>query len=256
MSRGTGPRILTTLAVLTMVASFIGFIVTLMLNLFVFDEFDAYGEVPIPGSSSVHLPQGEVTISFHTIVIGGTNGGGLPVPQLSIDMVPPEGVPNPTLTEDFGSTTTVNNDARVSVWVAQIPAEGTYDITTDGNVGAFLNPTLAFGHGSPYWYLPFMCGAILVVAIIVLVMARVWAARVRRRPVPSLGYQTPPQAFGMPNYGAPVAYVPPVQPPQSFTPTEDGIRLQQLNTLARLRDSGALTEDEFQAEKKRVLDGS
>ena len=60
----------------------------------------------------------------------------------------------------------------------------------------------------------------------------------------------------MPNYGASVGYVPPVQPSPSFTPTEDGIRLQQLNTLARLRDSGALTEDEFQAEKKRVLDGS
>jgi hypothetical protein len=38
-------------------------------------------------------------------------------------------------------------------------------------------------------------------------------------------------------------------------PTDQGVRLEQLNTLARLRDSGALTEDEFEAEKKRVLDG-
>jgi hypothetical protein len=29
-----------------------------------------------------------------------------------------------------------------------------------------------------------------------------------------------------------------------------------LNSLARLRDSGALTEEEFQAEKKRLLDAS
>jgi hypothetical protein len=44
--------------------------------------------------------------------------------------------------------------------------------------------------------------------------------------------------------------------PDSFTPSDEGIRVQQLNTLAQLRDSGALTEDEFQAEKKRLLDGS
>ena len=181
MSRGSGPRILTAITVVTMMASFIGFIVTLMLNLFVFDDFDAYGEVPIPGSGSVHLPEGEVIVSFHTVVIGGTGGGGLPVPRLSIDTVPPDGVPNPTLTEDIGSTTTVNNDARIRVWVAQIPAEGMYDITTEGNVGAFLNPTLAFGHRSPHGGLPIICAAVFGLAVVGLVIARVWASRVRRR---------------------------------------------------------------------------
>ena len=57
---------MTTVAVLTMVVSAIGFIVTLILNAFVFDEYDAYGEVPIPGSSSLQLPAGDVTVSFHT----------------------------------------------------------------------------------------------------------------------------------------------------------------------------------------------
>ncbi|MCW2561135.1 MAG: hypothetical protein JWP55_5099 [Mycobacterium sp.] len=51
-------------------------------------------------------------------------------------------------------------------------------------------------------------------------------------------------------------------PPATFTqsadpyvPTDQGIRIQQLNTLAQLRDSGALTEAEYEAEKRRVLDG-
>jgi hypothetical protein len=45
------------------------------------------------------------------------------------------------------------------------------------------------------------------------------------------------------------------QPAATFTPSDEGIRVQTLNTLARLRDSGVLTEEEYEAEKKRVLDG-
>jgi hypothetical protein len=33
------------------------------------------------------------------------------------------------------------------------------------------------------------------------------------------------------------------------------VRLEQLKTIAALRDSGALTEAEFNAEKRRILDG-
>ncbi len=95
-----------------MVVAVIGFIVTLVLNAFVLDDYDAYGEVPIPGSASLHLPAGEVTISLHTVIIGGPNGGGLPVPPLGVTIDPPSGVAQPAVTENFGSTTTVNNDAH------------------------------------------------------------------------------------------------------------------------------------------------
>jgi hypothetical protein len=238
-----------------MVIAGIGFVVSLILNAFVFDEYDAYGEVPIPGSSSLHLPAGDVTVTFHTIVIGGTNGG-LPVPALKYRIGAPEGVAEPQLTEDYGTTTTVNNDARIRIGVLHVPVEGTYDVNLDGNVSAYLNPTLAFGHGSSYGKLPWIFAAIFGVAVVDLVIARVWAARVARRPVPVPGYPTSPPAFGVPTWDASPAYVPPVRPLASYTPTEDGIRVEQLNTLARLRDSGALTEDEFQAEKRRILDGS
>lgn len=217
-----------------MLVSAIGFVVALILNAFVFDEYDAYGEVPIPGSSSLVLPEGEVLITFHTVVIGGTSGSGLPVPQMSINIVPPEGVPDPVLTEDIGGTTTVNNDARVRVWVAQVPAAGTYDITTDGNVSAFLDPRLAFGHSSNHGYLPVVFAVVFGIAVLDLVIARLWAGRVRSSHGP------PPN---------------PEQPISSYIPTDQGIRIEQLNTIARLRESGALTEDEFDAEKKRILEG-
>ena len=39
------------------------------------------------------------------------------------------------------------------------------------------------------------------------------------------------------------------------TPTDEGTKIEQLKTLAALRDSGALTEAEFEAEKHSILDG-
>lgn len=249
MKSSTWPRILTAVAVFTMVAAGIAFVVSLILNAFVFDEYDAYGEVPIPGSSSLQLPQGDVTVTFHTVLIGG-GGSGLPVPPLKYRMTGPGGV-DVQLTEDYGSTTTVNNDARVRIGYLHLSTEGTYDIQLDGNVGAYLNPTLAFGHGSSYGKLPWILAAIFGFALVDLIVVRIWAAaRGRRRE------QITPAWNGDGYVPPPIHAVPTVthQPQASYTPSDQGIRIEQLNTLARLRDSGALTEDEYSAEKKRVLD--
>ena len=53
------------------------------LNDTVWDKYDAYGEVPIPGTRTLHLPQGDVKVSFHTEIAGTMEGGGLPIPRLS-----------------------------------------------------------------------------------------------------------------------------------------------------------------------------
>lgn len=264
MSRRTAPRALTIVAVATMVVSVIGFVTALILNAFVFDEYDAYGEVPIPGSTRLHLPAGDVTVTFHTVLIGSTSGNGLPVPPLKYRIVSPVGLAEPQLTEDYGSTTTVNNDARIRIGYLHVPAEGAYDITTDGNVSAFLDPRLAFGHGSSHGNLPFVFAALFGLAIVDLIIARLWAARVRRSEAVA-GFQPPQAGFAAAptwssgDYVPPAAYPPPppmsTQPADPYVPTDQGIRIEQLNTLARLRDSGALTESEYQAEKKRVLDG-
>lgn len=168
-------------AVVTMVMSVVGFIVALVLNVFFLDDYNAYGEVPVPGSSSLQLPRGEVTVSLHTVVIGGPNGGGLPVPPLGVTISPPDGVAQPTMMENIGSTTTVNNDAHVRVWVAQIPADGTYNITTGGQVNGFIQPRLAFGHSSSYGFWIWLCVAVFVVGLVISMMSGWWLARTRRR---------------------------------------------------------------------------
>jgi Short C-terminal domain len=227
-----------------------GFIVTLVLNAFFLDDYDAYGEVPVPGSASLHLPAGQVAISLHTVIIGGPNGGGLPVPPLGVTIDPPSGVAQPTVTENFGSTTTVNNDAHVRVWVAQIPSEGNYNITTDGKVNGYIDPRLAFGHGSSIGFLVWVFVGLFVVGLIGSIMASRWLGRVRRNAAPGAG-------AGTLGYEFPVA--PPIATPTVNTivhePSGEGVRLERLKTIAALRDSGALTDAEFEAEKRRILDG-
>lgn len=210
-------RIVIVVSSVVLVLSLIGFIATMILNAFVFDDYDAYGEVPIPGSGQVHLPAGEVTVSFHTLVIGSPSGGGLPVPQLGFDIDPPDGVAEPAVTEDYGGTTTVNNDAHRRVWVMQVPAEGDYTITTDGQTGGFINPRLAFGHANQHGNLVWVFVASFVVALLSLIGTLLWWPRKRR----------------------------PVVPPYL---------VEQLNHLTALRDSGALTPAEFEAEKRRILE--
>ena len=48
-----------------------GLVASIMLDLFN-DDYKAYGEVPIPGSSRLHLPAGDVVVSFHAVMPGLT----------------------------------------------------------------------------------------------------------------------------------------------------------------------------------------
>src|ERR1700748_3002303 len=96
MSSEAPAKLTRTLAIWMMVIAVPGFIVTLVLSAFFRDDYGAYGEVPVPGSASLHLPAGEVTVSLHTVIIGGANGGGLPVPPLGVTIDPPSGGGRPT----------------------------------------------------------------------------------------------------------------------------------------------------------------
>ena len=233
----TVSRILTISGILMMIVGGAGFIIVMILNAFVLDEFDAYGEVPIPGSGQVQLPAGQAQISFHTSVTGSPSSG-FPLPALKLSIIPPEGVADPVLTENHGTLTTINSDTHIRVWTAEIPAAGTYQIRTEGQVNGYINPSIAFGHESSYDYLHWVFLGVLGLGLLDLI-----AGLILRRQRPS--HQ--PLAF---------AADPPLEqftPTQRYTPTDQGVRLEQLKTIAALRDSGALTQDEFDAEKRRIL---
>ncbi|OBJ28627.1 SHOCT domain-containing protein [Mycolicibacter heraklionensis] len=214
----------------------IGFVVALILNVFVLDRYDAYGEVPIPGSGRVHLPAGEVTVNLHTRVISSPTGGGLPVPPISVTVTPPDGVPDPEFQESVGMTTTVNNDARRRLWRIYVAEAGDYQIATDGQVGAYIAPRLAFGKPAGQSTLLWVFPVIFVLGLVDLIAGRLLAARRRRPTVETVGT------------GTELSH-------DRFVPEGEGIRLEQLKTITALRDSGALTEQEFAEEKRRILRG-
>lgn len=193
------------------------------------DKYGSYGELSIPGSGDVHLPAGEVMISFH---VSGYGGRGLTLPKLSFDITPPSGVPDPTVTEDFGPTVSVNDDAHRRVWFMQVPVEADYRVITDGQVGGFVDPRLAFGQTravqGPLW----LFTALSMISVD-LGIAAWW--------------------FGRRSAKASSGEPPTVNDP--YTLNDEGVRLEQLKTISSLRDSGALTEKEFQEEKRRILEG-
>jgi hypothetical protein len=243
MRKRVAPRIAMFSAVVALVVGGVGLIAMLILNAFVLDEYDAYGEVPVPGSTSLHLPAGEMTVSFHTMVTGSPSSG-FPIPDLKFSITAQQGGAKPEVTESVGGTTTVNSDTHVQVWLVQVPQDGTYDIVTDGNVNGYISPRLAFGHGSSYGWLTWLFGGILALGAVELVMALFWSARSAKAARPLL----PDEAVHLdePAFSSSSA--------SGFTPTDQGVRLEQLRQLAALRDSGALTEAEFENEKRRILD--
>lgn len=208
-----------------MVVGAVGFVVALVLHVFVLDRYNAYGEVPIPGTGTIALPAGEVTVSLHTRVISSPSGGGLPVPPLSLRLEPPAGMADPEFTESIGSTTTVNNDARRRLWRMRVAAAGDYQISTDGQVGGFIAPRLAFGAPSAYGSLVWVFPVVFGIGIVGLIAARRWPVRGRS--------------------AAPAG--------EEFVPDGEGVRIEQLKTITALRDCGALTQAEFDAEKRRIL---
>lgn len=242
-SRRSAPRVVIVTSIGALVIGAVGLFAMVFLNAFVLDDYDAYGEVPIPGTASLELPQGEVTVSLHAMVTGA--GAGLPVPPLRLHVSAPDGAADPVVVESIGGTTTVNNDSRVRVWIMQIAGAGTYEISVDGQVQGYINPRLAFGHGSEYGELPWMFGALMALGGIALTVGMVWSAREgkRARPIPAVGLEPTASPY------------PPAMSSQAvgYQPTDQAIRLEQLKTIAALRDTGALTEAEFDAEKRRIL---
>ena len=253
MSSRRLPKISLALSIVAMVVGVIGFIVMPMLNAFVLDKFDAYGDVPIPGSASLHLPGGKLSVSFHTDVISGPRGNGLPVPKLGMDIEPPPGVSDPAVTESFGGSVTINNDSHRRVWFVQVPADGMYKITTEGQVNGFINPSLAFGRESSFGWSVWPFVGLFAVGLAALIGSTLWLARARRvtRPLTSAEQAIPLYAPTDPE----VSVAAPEQSLASHAPTDEAVKLQQLKTLASLRESGALTKAEFETEKRRILEG-
>ncbi|WP_135455967.1 SHOCT domain-containing protein [Mycobacterium sp. DL99] len=254
MSNGrSAPRTAIIVSVVALAVGVLGVIVSVMVNAFVIADDDAYGEVPIPGTASLELPAGDVDISYRatTLTVGGK---GVHVPPIQLGITPPAGVAYPRITDSMSSSSKTNREVTVRVFTAHIEQAGTYRIDAKASVFESQNPRLAFGHSSPYYWVmwPFIGVALLGGAA--LAASIVWSMRSGKRT-----YPVAPEGFGAPAGWPPLdqpaqgtpTYAPTYAQPE--VPTDQAVRLEQLKTIAALRDTGALTEAEFDAEKRRIL---
>jgi hypothetical protein len=210
-------------------------------------DYDKYGRVSIPGSGTVTLPQGEVDIVFEVHFATNGSGGALTVPALRFDLVPPDGVADPSVKEDFGSSVSVNNVGHIRVWRMQVPTAGKYAVTSDGDVGGYIDPQLTFGTGSPVPIWPIIASSALFWVGLALVLIggagrrRGFApARPARVTVPAPGAAAVP-------YGSPSSIE-----PSASTPEQEIARLAELQKLTDLHTSGTLSDAEYAAAKGRL----
>lgn len=218
MSERTRKRLAVGWAVL-FVVSLVGLFGFMLSEVFLHDPFDAYGEVPIPASRTLHLPAGDVKVSFHTATVGTIEGGELATPpDLEVTISPPSGVATPQMTRNVGGTVANNQDAHIGVGVVHIRSAGDYTIKTDGKTNAFLSPRVSFGRDTLNLdFLPWLSAGLLAVSLVGWIWSRPRESR------PAAGAKATP--------------------------------LEELSRIAALRDSGALSDEEYEEEKRRLLDG-
>ena len=124
----------------------IALIVVWFLSWTLLSHSDKYGRVNIPGETVLHLPAGEVQVSFRTLLATNGGNGALNLPPLSLGIHPAGGAgEDPAVKEDIGATKSVNGDAHARVWTVQVGSEGDYRVVADGQVGGYINPQLTFG---------------------------------------------------------------------------------------------------------------
>ena len=155
---------------------------------------DPYGEVPIPGSATVHLPAGEVDVTLRT----AGPAGDVSVPPLSIRISGPGGTTQPEVIESprWKHADTKGN-MLVRVWVVRIAQEADYHIEVEGEVYRPYQPPLTFGRnmwnealetlvilGGLLWFLPILTAlvvcAVMGPLILVLKLRELCATHSRR----------------------------------------------------------------------------
>ncbi|MDT5016928.1 MAG: hypothetical protein QOD39_3088, partial [Mycobacterium sp.] len=126
-----------------------------------------------------------------------------------------------------------------------------------GDVNGYISPSLAVGRDDSRGGLVWVFVGLFVFGVLALLTTVMWSAFTGKKARPLepdelLNVDAAPWSGGL---SAVPVQAPIATPVGGYTPNDQGVRLEQLKQLAALRDSGALTEDEFEAEKRRILNG-
>lgn len=215
----------------------------------VWGEDNQSGRVEIPGTKVLHLPGGSTDVSVAVALPGrGNETPDLPLPaNLSLTLAPVGGAGGATITKDLGSSSNANDnqvDTQRRVWRVKVPSDGDYRVTARGNfLGVGVNPQLWFGHGPP---IPGTLVPVIAV-LIVLVGGAVWFVvlpRVRGRGRDQGADEAEAHGSAVTHHAA---------PPATPLPDAEADSLERLERVAALHERGELTDDEFSAEKAKII---
>jgi hypothetical protein len=211
----------------------------------VWGEPNDNGRVDVPGTKVLHLPSGTVDASVALFIPGkGNETVDVPLPKdLSLTVVPVSGGDPATITRDLGTSGNANDNTANSqrrVWHVKIPSDGDYRVTTHGSfLGIGINAQIWFGHGPPLpgVYVPFVAMGIVILGGLIWLLFR------------TLRGGGPGRAREPKTAPAWEADEPRPAHHQSGPPSSVG----DLERLAALHERGELTDDEFFAEKAKII---
>ncbi len=134
-----------------LLAALIGTIIVGVANSNLFwGEANQYGRVPIPGKKVLQLPSGDVQVNVAAALPGrGNQTPEMPLPKLTLAVIPTEGESEPTVSNDLGYSTNANDeyvDTQRRVWKVHLPESGAYLAIVKGDfTGYGVNAQVWFG---------------------------------------------------------------------------------------------------------------
>jgi hypothetical protein len=186
----TTGKVLLGIGAFLLLAFFVSMVVGIANSNLFWSESNQYGRVPIPGQRKVYLPAKKIQINVAVVLPGrSTQTPELLLPNISLNLIPPPGVEEPTIERSLGETQNAMDkyaDTQRRVAYVHVATAGTYRIVARGDfTGYGLNAALWFGyeeapiHGFAIWFI-----GMGVAALIFAVLGVLWLLRRRRRDPP------------------------------------------------------------------------
>jgi hypothetical protein len=215
------------------------------------DAADEYGRIELPGRGSVELPEGDVALYYEERVTLSENES-LDVPDGIVVTARRE----KTIRSERTVPNSISLDGRAlrEFGKLAIPQAGTYRVRARADQQGSNTPAVTFGEGQLKGLARagkragLIVGGALLLALVALLVGRRTDAGPGAAPI---GYAGVPPAASVP-VSAPPAPAGPAPPP----PPSSGSVEQQLRDLKQLHDSGALTGDEYDRMRRKVLESS
>lgn len=218
------------------------------------DEADKYGRVSLPGKGAVELPEGDVALYYEERVTLNENES-LDIPQgLTVTARREVTVKSKKVIQNA-----INMDGRSLREFAklEIPQAGRYRVSARSRSPGFNRPAVTFGKGQLEGlgrgaiYSGGALGAGLLVALGALLLGR------RGYTPPAASVFVPSAGGAAPRSMPPVLGTQPAPPPAApaapVAPGTDPVEVQ-LRELERQHQSGALSDADYAARRKQVID--